>query len=96
MPRRRNLPWKPVDPGQLSDESIEYNKHWNALLPKESAHQALRDGLYGCRIEDSPNYDSSFVVRCSCMGIVAGNLTIGEARRVMEDHVHNASSPTPQ
>lgn len=91
MPRSRKAPWRPVDPNQLSDESVEYNKHWNSLLPKESEHMALRDHLYGCRIEDSPLLNSSFVVRCPCYGLIADNLTIGEARRLQQEHEHRTA-----
>jgi hypothetical protein len=89
MPRRHPRPFGRVDPDNLAEETVNYNKHWNALLPSKEEQDHLRDVLYGCRVEDSPWDDASFMVRCSCSGILGDGLTITQARDVVDSHVHN-------
>ena len=65
----------------------EWEQAWDARNPTEAARLALRDTLYGIRIEDDEKHPSSFVVRCPSHGIVGMDLMIVPARRLLDDHI---------
>lgn len=90
MPRRRRPSFLPSTDGEVSEETIAYNLYWNSLLQPKHELERVRDGLYGCRVEDSPREDASFMVRCPCVGIMGDGLTISQARQLVEAHVHAA------
>ena len=75
--------------------AVEYEAKWNAMVPSWREHQALRDSMYGIRVEDDSHefHGGSFAVCCPEHGWIGDDLTIVQARELQDAHseLHSAA-----